>query len=174
MRSLDAVLDKLEEIICLLALSVMTLSILLQIINRSFLGHPFPWGEELARYTMIWATAMGVSAGVKIGSHIGVDMLVNLFPPKSKTLILIVTGMITLAFFVTAFYLSVKLVGGIKATGQTSPAIHLPMWLAYLAFPIGFAFCSLRQIQLIIKKASELNQLYKGLPKEGLTEGGAQ
>ncbi|MDR3073736.1 MAG: TRAP transporter small permease subunit, partial [Deltaproteobacteria bacterium] len=71
MNRLDHLIDKLEEYVCFVTLAIMSIAVLLQIINRSFLGRPFPYGEELARYMMVWATMFGTSAGVKIGAHVG-------------------------------------------------------------------------------------------------------
>ena len=150
MKHLDKFLDKFEEYACFITLSIMTIAVLLQILNRSFLGRPFPWGEELARYMMIWAVMLGTSAGVKIGAHVGVNSFVDLIPGRAKVVFTLITSIVALAFFVFISILAVQLVNGIHGTGQLSPALRMPVWLAYLALPVGFLFCICRQAQLVL------------------------
>ena len=158
MSRLDHMADKFEEYVIFIALSIMSLAILAQIINRSFLGRPFPYGEEIARYMMVWATMMGTSAGVKTGAHIGVDVLVRALPRKAGLLWMFLINVVALAFYVFVGYLSTKIVYSIQGTGQISPALQMPMWLAYLALPVGFALCVFRQIQLILTKLRECRE----------------
>ena len=159
MNRLDHIIDKLEEYICFITLAIMSIAVLLQIINRSFLGRPFPYGEELARYMMVWATMFGTSAGVKIGAHIGVDALLLVVSPKLRVTITFVTSLIALAFFAFVGYLSIRICFGIWETGQVSPALQMPMWIAYLALPIGFALCLFRQYQLVTEKLREFREM---------------
>lgn len=158
MNTLDHIFDKLEEYVCFVTLAVMSIAVLLQIINRSFLGQPFPYGEELARYMMVWATMFGTSAGVKIGAHVGVDALIMVIPPRYRVVVTLFTSLVALAFFAFVSYLSVTIVIGIQETGQISPALQMPMWLAYLALPLGFALCLFRQYQLVVKKFREFRE----------------
>lgn len=158
MHKVDHLFDKIEEYVCFITLVVMSVAVLMQIVNRSFLGRPFPYGEELARYMMVWATMFGTSAGVKIGAHVGVDALILVIPPKTRTLITLATSLVALAFFVFVGYLSIEIVIGIQETGQVSPALNLPMWLAYLALPLGFALCLFRQYQLVTTKIREFRE----------------
>ena len=157
MKRLDRILDKFEEYACFVLLMVMSFAILAQIVNRAFLGRPFPWGEELARYLMIWATFIGISAGVKMGSHIGVEALVALLPERMRLRFAVGTDVAILSFFVVMTFLSVQLVAGIKETGQLSPALRVPMWYAYMAIPVGFFLSCFRQIQLLMQKIARLS-----------------
>lgn len=159
MNKFDHLFDKIEEYICFITLVIMSVAVLMQIINRSFLGRPFPYGEELARYMMVWATMFGTSAGVKIGAHVGVDALIQVIPPKALTLVTLATSLIALAFFAFVGYLSIDIVLGIQETGQISPALQLPMWIAYLALPLGFALCLFRQYQLVVTRLREFREM---------------
>lgn len=158
MNKLDHIFDKLEEYVCFVTLAIMSVAVLWQIINRSFLGRPFPYGEELARYMMVWATMLGTSAGVKIGAHVGVDALILAIRPKYRVAVTLATSGIALAFFVFVGYLSIEITIGIRETGQISPALQMPMWLAYLALPVGFALCFFRQYQLVVQKLREFRE----------------
>jgi C4-dicarboxylate transporter DctQ subunit len=152
MNRLDRFFDKFEEYACFIMLSVMSVAILLQIVNRSFLERPFPYGEELARYMMVWATMIGTSAGVKIGAHVGVDALLVVMPKKLRLAVTLFTSLAALAFFAFVCWLAIELTMGIRETGQISAALQIPMWLAYLAFPVGFVLCFFRQWQLVLAR----------------------
>lgn len=87
MKKLDFILDKIEQILCTVLATVMAVSILIQVINRNTVQLPLVWCEELARYCMVWLIFVGISAGVKKGSHIGVDALVNILPAGVKRVV---------------------------------------------------------------------------------------
>ena len=166
MKHLDKLLDLFEEYACFITLTIMTVAVFLQIVNRSFLARPFPWGEELARYMMIWAIMLGTSAGVKIGAHVGVNTFVDMIPGRAKVIFTLGTGIVALAFYVLVSILAVQLVVGIQRTGQLSPALRIPVWLAYLALPVGFAFCVCRQAQLVLVIVNRLRMRTSEAKKE--------
>ena len=60
MKKLDSLLDKIEGTLCTLFACVMAVAILFQVINRNTFQLPFTWGEELARYCMVWLMFIGI------------------------------------------------------------------------------------------------------------------
>ena len=107
MKKLDSILDKIEEILCTLFVMVMAFAILIQVINRNTVQLSFTWGEELARYCMVWLTFIGISAGVKQGSHIGVDALLNALPANVQKGFRIVVSLIVTGLYLYMTVLSV-------------------------------------------------------------------
>jgi len=147
-NKLDNVMDKIEEILCTVFTCVMSLAILIQVVNRNTIKLPFPWGEELARYCMVWLTMIGISAGVKKGSHIGVDALVNLLPAGAQRGIRILTSVLVTVIYGYMTVLAVQITIGIQETGQVSPAMGVPMFIIYSGLIVGMAFSTIRSIQV--------------------------
>jgi len=106
------------------------------------------WAQELCIYMFIWMAKFGAAYGVRTGIHVGVDLLVNKVPgPARKQVILFsllcgafFTGMI--ATFGGSF------VAEMFKTGQQSNDLEAPMWIVYLAIPVGSGLMCFRFLQV--------------------------
>ena len=72
--------DNIELVIMGIALSVLTVVVLIDVIGRTALGTGITWGQEMSRNCEIVIAAMGVSYGVQAGKHIKVDIIQTLVP----------------------------------------------------------------------------------------------
>lgn len=156
MKTVDKIIDKIEEYGIFLFASTMFILIILQVFFRYVLKHPFPWAEELARYCMIWATYIGVSACTKTNDHVGVDGFVMMLPKAIRQGIQVLVVIIVVILNATIFVLAIQLTSTIMQRGQTSPALILPMWLAYLALPVGFGLSTYRSIRSLWKSINKI------------------
>lgn len=93
--------------------------------------------EELARYMMVWTVFVGGAIGAKTGAHVGLEAFINLFPRKLAKLAMLISGVISMSFCAFLCVYGVFLVKRIIGTGQTSPALEIPMGLVYAAVPVG-------------------------------------
>lgn len=150
MKKLDKYMIKTEYILFCILLTVMTVVVFLQVIFRYVLRSSLPWSEELSRDCLIFVTFIGVSAGLKAGTHTSIDFLVTVLPPKTEYWVRAIGHVITLvlsvAFFVTSADLTLKIFG----SGQWTQALRIPTWISYSALPIGFAGGVIRSIQNLI------------------------
>jgi C4-dicarboxylate transporter DctQ subunit len=100
------------------------------------------WAQELTIYMFVWMAKFGAAYGVRTGIHVGVDVLVNrVGPPIRKSLILF--GLLAGAVF-TAIVgtIGAGFVWDISQTAQVSPDLEMPIWIVYLAIPLGsFLMC---------------------------------
>ena len=90
--------DYLEETICIILMSVMTIIIFIQVIMRYVMHNSLSWSEELARYCFIWLIYIGVAYGCKLMKHIKIDAALKLFPEKVRPYITIIGELLVLAF----------------------------------------------------------------------------
>jgi len=162
-KKLDFILDKVEEILCTLFLAVMAVAILIQVINRNTLELPFTWGEELARYCMVWLTCVGISTGVRQGSHIGVDALVNILPAGARKALRVVTNVIVTGLYFYMTVLSIEITLGIRETKQVSPAMQVPMYIIYSSLIVGMLLSTIRSVQITV----EIIRMKPETPPEG-------
>src|SRR5262245_35449121 len=96
----------------------------------------------------IWMAKFGAAYGVRTGIHVGVDLLVNRLPEYSRKQVIlfallcgaIFTGMI--AAFGASF------VREMFHTGQQSNDLEAPMWIVYLAIPLGSGLMCFRFLQV--------------------------
>ena len=71
------ILDRLEEWIISLMLLAMTGLTFLQVVMRYVFNSGMTWALELTTVFFAIMIFVGVSYGVRVGSHIGVDALVS-------------------------------------------------------------------------------------------------
>lgn len=60
---------------------------------------------------------------------------------------------------------AVKMVGIIFQTGQRSPAMQLPMWIAYLSVPVGIILLGFRAIENVLLLVKEVRHRKERLDK---------
>jgi C4-dicarboxylate transporter, DctM subunit len=106
------------------------------------------WAQELCIYMFIWMAKFGAAYGVRTGIHVGVDLLVNRVPPRSRKQV-ILFAMLCGAFFtgmIATF--GASFVGEMFKTGQQSNDLEAPMWIVYLAIPVGSGLMCFRFLQV--------------------------
>ncbi|HCX61859.1 TRAP transporter small permease [Sedimentibacter sp.] len=151
MKILKFIDDNLEKIILVILLGATSVVIGLQVFMRYVLQSSLSWSEEIARYMFVWLTYIGISYGVKADRHIKVDAAMYMFPKNIRKYVALIGDILFLAFAIIIVVTSYGVSGKIIMSGQTSPAVGLPMGLVYLAPFVGFAMVSLRLVQNIIK-----------------------
>mgnify|MGYP001160540380 CR=1 FL=1 len=154
-------LDKrIEEFILVFTMAMMVLIMFVQSTSRYFIGSSFSWGSELSQYLHIWQIWIGASLAVRLQSHISVDVFVKLFPSIVQKIFHILA---IICWFVFAAFLAIegsKYVLDVLASGQTSPSLHVPMWIPYLAIPIGGLLMVIRLFQQLYFLFSKNDDLY--------------
>jgi C4-dicarboxylate transporter DctQ subunit len=106
------------------------------------------WAQELTIYLFVWMAKFGAAYGVRTGIHVGVDVLImRLSPQRRKPIILF--GLLCGALFTfTVGTLGATFVWEIAHTEQVSVDLELPMWLVYLAVPLGSYLMCFRFLQV--------------------------
>src|SRR5207302_8286421 len=133
---------------------------LVAVVHRYASGIPWPafqdwlltvnlsWAQELCIYLFIWMAKFGAAYGVRTGIHVGVDVLVRLLaPPKRRfwiTFDLLAGALFTGVIAVLGGMFVFRMFG----TGQVSPDLELPMWVVYLAVPLGSSLMCYRFLQV--------------------------
>ena len=106
------------------------------------------WAQELCIYMFIWMAKFGAAYGVRTGIHVGVDILVNRVPARSRKQV-ILFSLLCGAFFtgmIASF--GASFVWEMLKTGQQSNDLEAPMWIVYLAIPLGSGLMCFRFLQV--------------------------
>jgi C4-dicarboxylate transporter, DctQ subunit len=151
-------LDHIEEWLIASLIAIATLIIFVAVVHRYASGIPFlqdaalainmSWAQELCIYLFVWMAKFGAAYGVRTGIHVGVDVLINRLGERNRALF-VYFGLFAGALFTGIIgFLGAKLVLGIYETGQTSADLELPMWLVYLAIPLGSFLMCFRFLQV--------------------------
>src|SRR5579859_7390837 len=106
------------------------------------------WAQELCIFMFVWMAKFGAAYGVRTGVHVGVDVVVNSLSIRSKKQV-ILFGLLCGAFFtfvVGSF--GARFVTHMFETGQRSYDLEAPMWIVYLAIPLGSYLMCFRFLQV--------------------------
>lgn len=151
-------LDRLEEIIIASLMVGATVIIFIAVLHRYAVGWPvlYPylididlsWAQELCIYMFVWMAKFGAAYGVRTGIHVGVDLIVGMIGEQSRRKV-ILFGLLGGALFTgIIFWLSSRFVYHIYQFGQVSQDLEWPMWIIYLAVPLGTGLMSFRFLQV--------------------------
>jgi C4-dicarboxylate transporter, DctQ subunit len=110
------------------------------------------WGGsyEITIMALIWCTFIGASLGVKENIHIGVDILVNKFDPKTRRVLVVISILLCLLFGVIVAVKGFAFAQFIGRSHLLSRDLRIPMEIGYLAVPVGGALLSLRFIERLV------------------------
>ena len=155
-------LDRLEEWLIASLMALATILIFLAVIHRYASGLPIPWlqdqlikinsswAQELCIYMFVWMAKFGAAYGVRVGIHVGVDVLINKLntPWRNK---FILFGLLAGAVFTGIIgTLGAQFVFEMAHTDTTSADLEIPMWMVYLAVPLGSYLMCFRFLQVTV------------------------
>ena len=142
-------LHYLDEWLIAILLAAMTLLTFSQVVMRYVFNSGFTWAVELTTVLFAFMIFIGISYGVRVGAHIGVDALVKLFPPGIRRVTSIVAVMLCLLYAGMVIYGSWQYVMKMKMIGIELEDMAIPMWMVRAILPIGFALLVLRFLPVL-------------------------
>jgi C4-dicarboxylate transporter, DctQ subunit len=105
------------------------------------------WAQEGCIYLFVWMAKFGAAYGVRTGIHVGVDVLVNRLRPEFQRVMILVALGAGALFTGIVGTLGARFVVHMYDTGQTSADLEMPMWIVYLAVPLGSYLMCFRFLQ---------------------------
>jgi C4-dicarboxylate transporter DctQ subunit len=144
------ILDHLEEWIIGLMLAAMTALTFLQVVMRYGFNSGFSWALELTTVFFAFMIFVGISYGVRVGSHIGVDALVKMMPHNTRRNVSI------LAVLLSLLYVGFVLTGAsiyvlkMKEVGIEFEDMPIERWMVLIIMPLGFLLTGWRFIQILV------------------------
>jgi C4-dicarboxylate transporter DctQ subunit len=143
------ILDRIEELIVVVMLALMTLLTFLQVVMRYGFNSGFTWAVELTTIFFAVMIFVGISYGVRTGAHIGVDALIKRFPPRVGRAISIVVVLLCLFYAGLVIYGSWIYVSKMKLVGVELDDLPIPIWVVRSILPLGYALLALRFGQVL-------------------------
>jgi C4-dicarboxylate transporter DctQ subunit len=172
---ISRIVNRLEEGAMAFFLGVMVVITFSQVVARYVFNSGAVWALELTTYVFAWLVLIGVSYGVKVGAHLGVDAFVRIAPARYQR------WLILLATLLCCVYAGIMLYGawdywskiyrfGIDTEDLYVPRViveaiyggpdykHEPVgidrWVPYAALPLGMALLLFRFIEALVMIAT--------------------
>lgn len=147
-------LEHLEEGLITFLLAAMTLVTFTQVIARYFFNYSFVWALELTGVMFAWLIFIGMSYGVRVGAHIGVDAVVKLLGARGARIVDLIAAVLCIV------YASIVTVGGfiyvrkMYDVGILMQDMPVQQWIPRAILPVGFALLAFRFAQVLYRLAS--------------------
>ncbi len=109
-----------------------------QVFSRLILKSPSTLTDEVARFSMIWVGLLGASYTYGLKKHLAIDLLTHDLLGIKRLLSQLLINISVLFFSISVMiYGGLKLLFKVYETGQTSPAMQLPMAYIYIVLPLS-------------------------------------
>lgn len=151
-------LDRLEETIIAFLMAAATIVIFVAVVHRYLVGVPmfqdallqlnFAWAQELCIYMFVWMAKFGAAYGVRTGIHVGVDVVINRLDDQMRGRFIILGLLAGALFTFIVGSMGSYFVWHIGQTEQVSADLEWPMWIIYLAIPLGSYLMCFRFLQV--------------------------
>ncbi len=148
--SLDWLDKNIEGFLVILALFAMMVLIFGQTALRFTVGKTPSWTQELAQFIQVYFVYIGATYAIKRDVHIRITVLGRKLPARWHSAFDVIGYIGFLIFSAILIVWGVSLCQEIKTFNQVSAAMQLPMYIPYLAVPLGGVAMSLRLIQRIL------------------------
>ena len=150
MKLLNKVLEHTENILISTSILFSAVLLFVNVVLRYVFHTGIIWAEELTMYLIVWITFVGGSVCVRHGAHLCVSVLLEFIDGMLKKIVVTVAHLITMSFTLFLTYYGWQLVAHSYKIGQVSPALRAPVYIIYLAIPIGGALMTLRLVQQLV------------------------
>jgi C4-dicarboxylate transporter DctQ subunit len=145
---IEKIVNRLEEGLIVLLLAAMTLLSFTQVVARYVFNAGWFWALEATTYMFAWLVLIGISYGIKVGFHIGIDVTVKMLPLRLQRHVGLLATLLCLAYSVILFIGSYNYVDTMHTLGVEAEDIPLQRWLLAVILPIGFFMLGFRLVQL--------------------------
>jgi C4-dicarboxylate transporter, DctQ subunit len=127
----------------------MTALTFVQVVARYVFNFSFTWALETTGVLFAWLIFIGMSYGVRVGSHIGIDAAVRLLGERAARTVGLLALALCLAYAVIVGWGGVQYVMKMYAIGIKMEDLPVPQWVPRLVLPIGGLMLAFRFAQAL-------------------------
>ena len=151
-------LQALEKWIIVIAFAIMVIACFIQVVNRNIFRIPVSGFEEAAKYSMVYMVLLGTELGLRDGTQISIQGVVDKLPEKARKIIRVIARLIVIIFAAVMTKSGWAMVMKQAKIGQTSPGLGIPMYIPYFALVLGFGLITIVQSGYLIKQCLDFNK----------------
>lgn len=148
-------IQRIEEAVLsfsILAIAVLTIA---NVIGRSIFNSSLAATEELSQFLIVIVTFVGLSYAVSQARHIRMTALYDALGPRTRKALMLIICVTTSALMFFLAYHALQYVLIMARLGSVSPVLQVPLYIVYLAAPIGFTLAGLRYAATTVRNLRE-------------------
>jgi len=150
MQKILRIWGRTEEALVVALLGVASYLTFQEVVLRYVFNTGWGGSYEITTMSLIWCTFIGVSLGIRENIHIGVDLLVKKFPPKTQKTFLFLSILLCILFGIIVATKGFQFSSFISRSNLLSRDLRIPMEIGYLAVPVGGVLICLRFIERLV------------------------
>ena len=147
-------LARLEEALVMVLMAAMTLIAFGQVIARYFFNYSFTWALEITGVMFAWLIFVGMSYGVRVGAHIGVDAAVKLLPPHGRRAVSMLAAALCIVYALIVAWGGYQYVMKMHDVGILMQDVPVAQWIPRVILPIGFLLLAFRFAEALWRLAT--------------------
>lgn len=147
-------LERLEEALIALLMVAMTLVAFGQVVARYVFNYSFVWALEITGVLFAWLIFIGMSYGVRVGTHIGVDVLVRAVGPRTARVLGTIAALLCIGYALVLAWGGLQYVLKMHDVGILMQDVPVPQWIPRIVLPLGFLLLALRFAQALWRVAT--------------------
>ena len=147
-------LEHLEEWSITVLMAAMTLLAFTQVGARYVFNYSFVWALELTGVMFGWLIFIGMSYGVRVGAHIGIDALVSKLGTATGRAVGLLAASLCVVYAALLAYGGFVYVHKMYDVGILMQDVPVPQWVPRAILPFGFALLGWRFAQLLYRLAT--------------------
>ena len=151
--AIDRWFVRILSAVVFLTFAALVVLVTMQIYVRFFTASSLTWSEELSTYIMIWMVLIASVLVFRNKGHIWVENVVDILPKTAKPLVLAISNLFVLLFYVIIIWGSLTLLPTVHS--QLSPACKIPMSYLYFAMPFSMVLTTFYIVRHIYDEVTE-------------------
>lgn len=132
------IIGNLDVFVASVVLAGLIVLTVFGVIMRYIVKHPFTWLEEVQLFCMVWIVFSGAGVAFRTGSHVAIEMVVDLFPAKIQKVIEVLIDIIVVFVMIYLFKNSLGYIGMMYKSGRSTSILNIPYWFEYGIAPVSF------------------------------------
>lgn len=167
---LDRALGALEKWIITASILAMALLMSTHVVSNLIFKKGIPGTYEVTEMLIVVITFVGVGYAARNARHISMSAIYEQLSggPRKALLVTFSIGTAILMFYFA--YLSIDYVMVIQSRGRTSSSLHIPLWIVYMALPVGFILAGIQYVLTTIRNLVSRNIYRTFREKEGFDD----
>lgn len=146
------IIDKIEEIIAIVCMVIMTVLTFANVVSRYVFSASFSFSEEITTYLFVLLSLIGTAIAAKRRAHLGLTILTDAVSPQVKKVLHVIGYLFAVAFSGAIFYYGIRMVLSQRELGQVTANMQWPEWIFGSFVPIGAFFVVVRFLQALIEE----------------------
>lgn len=138
-----ATVERIEEFLLAAAVLLIAAMTVANVCCRSLLGFSLPATDEVAQVSIIVLCFTGLSYAAGKGRHIRMTAISDQLPPGARKPLMILVTLGTAAILLVLVGYAIEYVATVRRLGGISPALRLPLWMAYAIAPVGLVLAGI-------------------------------